>query len=162
MHVPTTRVAGALQVPELLKLDYAGRRSEPMPAAMMVLVKDLLNTDAEDVAEEQGSVSYWAARASNAMLHGMSGPYLKAIETVFPSRKAQGRLYLLGSMILAKYVDDLDEDDVETIVELWNEAPTVQLAFAAELGMRRELSEATSTTLPGVESCRERACTYWN
>ena len=53
MHVPTTRVAGALQVPELLKLDYAGRHGLGAPAAMMVLAKDLINTDAEDVAEEE-------------------------------------------------------------------------------------------------------------
>ena len=163
MHVPTARRMG-LQVPELLELDCAGLQTEPMPAAMLVLLREMADNDSDvaQAAEEEGSVAYWATRASNALLHGMGGPYLEAITTVFPSRKMQGRLFLLGSMFMAMFVKDLDEDDVETIVELWNEAPTEQLAFAAELSMRRELSEATVMARPGVASCMEKVCAYWS
>ena len=161
MHVPAARQV-RIPVPELLELDY-DRRSAPMPPAMIAMNQDFLtNHDAEDNAGKEGSVHYWAARASNTLLHGMGGQYLAAIESVFPSRKAQGRLYMLGGMIIAKYVQDLEMDDIETIVELWNAAPTEQLSFAAELGMRRELSEATNGTLQNVEACLQAACTYWS
>jgi FAD/FMN-containing dehydrogenase len=159
MHVPTARRLG-LQVPELLELD----RTEPMPAAMLVLMRELADADA-DVAlagEEEGSVAFWASRASNALLHGMDGPYLQVIKAIFPSRKVQGRLYLLGSMVMASYVSDLDADDVETIVELWNEAPTEQLAFAAELSMRLELSKAKREAQGSVAYCMERVRTHWS
>jgi len=158
MHVPTARRMG-LQVPELLELD----RTEPMPAAMLVLMRELADadTDVTLAGEEEGSVAFWACRASNNLLHGMDGPYLKPIKAVFPSRKVQGRLYLLGSMIMATYVRDLDADDVETIIELWNEAPTEQLEFAAELSMRLEMSRATREAQGGVAWCMEKVRTHW-
>ena len=105
---------------------------------------------------------YWAARAGNTLLSGMGGSYLEAIERVFPSRKAQGRLYLLGGMMLARFVDDLQADDAQVIVELWNAAPSMQLAFAAELGMRRELAEGSNGTIQNVNECLEAARTYWD
>ena len=157
MRVPSARQL-RFPVPELLELDHAGHRLEVMPAAMTAMVAE----EAETAGEEEGSVSYWAARASNTLLSGMGGSYLEAIERVFPSRKAQGRLYLLGGMMLARFVDDLQAEDVQVIVELWNAAPSMQLSFAAELGMRRELTEATNGTLQNVNECLEAARTYWD
>lgn len=157
MRVPSARQL-RFPVPELLELDHAGHRLEVMPAAMTAMVAE----EAEMAAEEEGSVSYWAARAANTLLSGMGGSYLAAIERVFPSRKAQGRLYLLGGMMLARFVDDLQADDAQVVVELWNGAPSMQLPFAAELGMRRELAEATNGALQNVEACLEAARTHWD
>ena len=157
MRVPSARQL-RFPVAELLELDHAGHRSEAMPAAMTAMVAE----EVENEHEREGSMCYWAARAGNTLLSGMGGSYLEAIERVFPSRKAQGRLYLLGGMMLARFVDDLQAEDAQVIVELWNGAPSMQLAFAAELGMRRELAEATNGTLQNVEACLEAARTYWD
>lgn len=157
MRVPSARQL-RFPVPELLELDHSGHRSEIMPAAMTAMVAE--EDDCEQ--EKEGSICYWAARAGNTLLHGMGGSYLAATERVFPSRKAQGRLYMLAGMMLARFVDDLEADDVQVIVELWNGAPSMQLSFAAELGMRRELAEATNGTVHNVHACLDAARAYWD
>ena len=154
MRVPSARHL-RLPVPELLELDHSGHRAEAMPPAMAAMIQ-------EEDTEKEGSISYWAAKASNTLLHGMGGQYLAAIEGVFPSRKAQGRLYMLGGMLLARFVDDLDADDMQVIVEIWNYTPPAQLAFAAELGMRRELLESRNTTRASIETSMQAARTYWD
>ena len=156
MHVPSARSLGLL-VPDMLELDHHNRTRGAMSPAMRAMIDE----DEAD-AETEGSISWWAAKASNTLIDGMGGDYLKAIERVFPSRKAQARLYMLGAMLLAQWVDDLEKDDMQAIVELWNYTPSAQLAFAAELGLRRGLNEATGDVLDAMEDAVEAARTYWD
>lgn len=156
MHVPSARSLRPT-VPDMLELDHH-RRTQEMPPAMHVFLLE----EGEAEAETAGSINWWAAKASNTLAIGMQGPYLKAIERVFPSRKAQARLYMLGAMLLASWVDDLERDDMQATVELWNYTPSAQLAFAAELGLRRELTESTGHKLDATEDAVEAARTYWD
>ena len=129
--------------------------NEPIDWFLPPAMKSLFEHDEEITAE--------AAKAANVLLHGMGGPNLEYIESHYPDREAQGRMYLLGALMTRKFTDEnLSVSDCMSLVDMWNRPPTEQLPFAAEFAMRSELAAAkvggwSEKTEAAIRAAKE----YW-